>query len=581
MRLLELALVVGLVLPGWRLGTAIADSAEAHRLFGPQSRTVVISEERPIDGKLFGAIRKGDVGRVKRLLAAGANARATEANGWPAIVVAAGESLPIVKLLHTKGASINSRQPDQGWTPLTAAINSGRDDVALYAIANGANLELGASDGATPLHFAVASGDIAVVSALLKRHVNVNARTYEDPATAHDPTSVKRVAARFEPGYRQAGQTPLFGAIAQWEGHPDLVPMLIKAGAKLDAVDANGWTLLHHAAITGEPFGVAQLLKLGLSPNARSREGFTPLHVAVRGFVGPSTPAIRELLAAGADRTAKTKQGDTPEELLRSDVARNLGELNQSPTSLGANPQIQFWLRMANEALRALDPKALPITFPDAQVVDGWAEYAPIKLDSFGDQPEGRIDRRVRSTGGTTELSLTLRSQPGRNTDLKLTGLELNTYEPLTAMPLMLRNGVEVVVKFPAPAATLGGAIDLSYDIVAPGVSGGGSVSEPANGISPIITMPGSTHIGVYFAGSPRTLEFRIDSLVVDGKEVTAYRGKVLLVQPVVRAEDLASAPMHGTPLFSLSRRPNRMKLSYSYRFVGNKKWRTNSIGVP
>jgi ankyrin repeat protein len=100
-------------------------------------RVHIAGDERPIDRKLFDAIRKGDAKEVSRLLSKGANANATEANDWPASVTAASQTLELVKLLVAKGAKIDARQSDQGWTPLTQAITNRRDDIVEYLLQKG------------------------------------------------------------------------------------------------------------------------------------------------------------------------------------------------------------------------------------------------------------------------------------------------------------------------------------------------------------------------------------------------------------------------------------------------------------
>lgn len=57
-----------------------------------------------------------------------------------------------------------------------------------------------------------------------------------------------------------------------------------------------------------------RLLQAGASPNVRTHEGLTPLHLAARtGSVG----LCRALLAAGANSSATTPAGDTPLQLAR------------------------------------------------------------------------------------------------------------------------------------------------------------------------------------------------------------------------------------------------------------------------
>ena len=56
------------------------------------------------------------------------------------------------------------------------------------------------------------------------------------------------------------------------------VDRCIAAGADPDARAKNGWTPLHGAAVFGTPEIVAALLDAGADPNARDERGWTPLH---------------------------------------------------------------------------------------------------------------------------------------------------------------------------------------------------------------------------------------------------------------------------------------------------------------
>ena len=71
----------------------------------------------------------------------------------------------------------------------------------------------------------------------------------------------------FEPGYREAGETPLFGVAMRW--NPAMVDLLLKAGASLKTTDVNGWTVLHHAAKWGNVPAVQGLLARGADPKRR------------------------------------------------------------------------------------------------------------------------------------------------------------------------------------------------------------------------------------------------------------------------------------------------------------------------
>ena len=84
----------------------------------------------------------------------------------------------------------------------------------------------------------------------------------------------------------------------------------LEAGANPDARRKDGFTPLHTAAANNEnPAIIAALLEAGADPDARSKDGFTPLHGAA---VNENPAIIAALLEAGADPDARSKDGFTP-----------------------------------------------------------------------------------------------------------------------------------------------------------------------------------------------------------------------------------------------------------------------------
>ena len=82
-------------------------------------------------------------------------------------------------------------------------------------------------------------------------------------------------------------------------------------GADPNARTENGWTPLHQAARYNEnPAIVQALLDAGADPNARNKDGWTPLHLAARSNENPA--GVQALLAAGADLNARDEDGETP-----------------------------------------------------------------------------------------------------------------------------------------------------------------------------------------------------------------------------------------------------------------------------
>ena len=110
-------------------------------------------------------------------------------------------------------------------------------------------------------------------------------------------------------------ETPLIGAASLLA--EAMVPVLIAAGADLEATSVFGARALHWAARLGSPTVVHQLLTAGASVDPRCRQwGATPLYWAVHAL-GPNggievrgqLEAARLLLDAGADPDTQNHDG--------------------------------------------------------------------------------------------------------------------------------------------------------------------------------------------------------------------------------------------------------------------------------
>ncbi|PPT39465.1 MoxJ protein [Xanthomonas arboricola] len=103
------------------------------------------------------------------------------------------------------------------------------------------------------------------------------------------------------------GEPPLHQAIRNQE--PELVGLLLDAGAALDARDASGWTALMKAAWANDADSVARLLGKRASVDTVSGDGWSALELAVAyADVG----VVQALLKAGADVRRANPAGFTP-----------------------------------------------------------------------------------------------------------------------------------------------------------------------------------------------------------------------------------------------------------------------------
>ncbi len=97
-------------------------------------------------------------------------------------------------------------------------------------------------------------------------------------------------------------------SLAAWDARPDLVRVLIDAGAEIDAVNTAGRTALIYASYN-DAMAARLLLEAGADAKATTNSGDTPLHDAASDG---RVDIARMLLKAGADIDAQNDRGQTP-----------------------------------------------------------------------------------------------------------------------------------------------------------------------------------------------------------------------------------------------------------------------------
>ncbi|MDE2874588.1 MAG: ankyrin repeat domain-containing protein [Gemmatimonadota bacterium] len=212
----------------------------------------------------------------------------------------------IMTALLEAGADVNAGSGTYG-TPLLHVITGSRRvrTAAINEAAVAALLEAGADVNA-----ADSDGNIPLLASL-------NTERREAPLSA---LALRLLALGADPNRRDGrGRTPLFEAAALEE--PTVIHALLEAGADPLALTDDGASTLHAAAASGSPDVVNLLVGAGVDPNALMGDFGTPLHIAVGGSSGglfartvDSHWRLRAfaLLEGGADPNARAKQGDTP-----------------------------------------------------------------------------------------------------------------------------------------------------------------------------------------------------------------------------------------------------------------------------
>jgi hypothetical protein len=226
----------------------------------------------------YWALNIGDTEMLKALLAAGADANATDSAGMPLLVqsavngsaaamelllahgakpdiaapagrtalgFAAEHCLQCVESLLAANADANASQP-QGITPLHLAVNQGLKELVEALLAKGAAINAQTESGDTPLHWAIRLGDRGSGSArmlelLLAKGANPNIRNREDQTPldfVKQPNSAGRLPGMpGQPPLPQPGQRGPMVSTTQTtaESKPtDLATLLRQHGARDD-----------------------------------------------------------------------------------------------------------------------------------------------------------------------------------------------------------------------------------------------------------------------------------------------------------------------------------------------------------
>jgi ankyrin repeat protein len=247
------------------------------------------------------AIANGNVAMVELLLKAGANASQQLPTGETLLMRAAEAGvLPVVQLLLKHGAAVDAREARYGQTALMFAARAGHADIVAALLGAGAQPNVATKLGDTPAFIAPNSvPGFGFGVGILRGGVPAN-------------------RGRREP--RPGGMTPLHYAARH--NHVDVAQLLVKAGAQINAREANDITPLLMAISNNNMAAAHYLLAQGGDVNAQDWYGRSPLWEAVNvrnlyvhnaNFKNgidraPVLQLIQSLIAAGADVNARTKE---------------------------------------------------------------------------------------------------------------------------------------------------------------------------------------------------------------------------------------------------------------------------------
>jgi uncharacterized protein len=162
---------------------------------------------------------------------------------------------------------------ERGVTPLAIAACAGNTRAVKWLLEHGAVVQV-VEPGISAVSGAIDRGHTDVVELLLNGELDVNA-------------SVKGL---------------ILLSFASYAGRTEVARLLVARGANIDALDEDGRSALHHAAVSSNGAEMlAVLLELGAAPDAFKEPAKSPLVTAVRRG---DVQCAQLLINAGADLTA-------------------------------------------------------------------------------------------------------------------------------------------------------------------------------------------------------------------------------------------------------------------------------------
>lgn len=367
----------------------------------------------------------GSVDAMKVLMEAGADVNAADNFGATPLMFGI-RDMAKVRVLVDAGARVNEKSKQNQTALLLAASNTGSIETARLLVARGADAKVVGASGRTTLIMAANQNDLAMVQYFLDQGVNVNAVDSTDKSghtalmaaaaqsntamvkaliqkgadvnmAATDASSVKNGPLAFK------GRTALMMAAPY--GSPDMIRVFLDAHANVNAQDIAGMTPLMFAVASEnqDPEVIKMLLAAGADPKSKSTTGETALDWA-RKY---GSPPVLKLLGGEAKSPTPARKSDLtaiPNAAdLRSMIHTSVDLLQQSSketTTNGGCVNCHHQV-LTGLALAAVHDKSIPMDEPAA--ADQW------KAMSTGLRArENGFVQRLDSGGGLDSTLYTL-----------------------------------------------------------------------------------------------------------------------------------------------------------------------------
>jgi ankyrin repeat protein len=237
--------------------------------------------------------------------------------------------LETVKALISQDSTLANTKTPEGSTPLHFAAKFGHPFVIHHLVSCNADLNCLDAEGMSPLMLATKSCQLMAMQALCELHVDVNlcnpggASALHYASAAGDVKILEALVQNKANPVCEGGASPLHWAMKAGDVAPAAF-LLDECKVPLDVTDDANCTALHVAAADGNADLALFLLERGSNPNAKSKTGATPLHLAAQH---ERMEIIKHLLTFGAELSADDA-GATPmqiaEQQQKKDIIKEL-----------------------------------------------------------------------------------------------------------------------------------------------------------------------------------------------------------------------------------------------------------------